>query len=89
MPKERWDKATVADKSKYGKFCAGPGTAGYPEIIHGSTANKEGKADSHRLVVVNPWLLGIQEDHETMGIPEWGTWTTVAVTSSRLNPHHA
>ena len=75
------DIFTAADKKKYGDFVpavCGPGDIriSRPEIIHGSTANKDGKADSHRLVV-NPWFLGIQEDHETLDIPECGTWTLV------------
>ena len=40
-------------------------------------ANKKGLAESIRWVV-NPWFIGIQDDHETPDVPESGTWSSVA-----------
>ena len=47
-----------------------------PEIIHGSASLSNSKADSERLVL-NPWFVGIQKDHQVLDIPECGTWETL------------
>ena len=72
----------VADKVKYGDFV--PAICGpedirilWSEILHGSTSNKDGKADNAHWVV-NPWFVSIQSDHEITDIPESGTWSSLA-----------
>lgn len=77
-----------ADEQKYGKLVpcvCGPGDirVSRPEILHGSTANKDGYAESQRWVV-NPWFVGIQDDHETLDVPESGTWASIAQTHRDL-----
>ncbi|KAF8453402.1 hypothetical protein BDZ91DRAFT_808010 [Kalaharituber pfeilii] len=79
---------TAGDKLKYGDFVpaiCGPGDIriSRPEIIHGSASNKAGKAETSRWVV-NPWFVGIQDDHETLDVPESGSWTTVAAAHRDL-----
>ena len=76
------DLYRVEDKEKYGNFVAavcGPGDirVSRPEIVHGSTPRKDGKSGGMRWVV-NPWFVGIQSDHETTYIPEFGSWSTIA-----------
>ena len=72
----------AADKAKYGDFVQaiyGPGDIriSRSEILHGSTSNKDGKADNARWVI-NPWFVSIQSDHETTDISESGTWSSLA-----------
>lgn len=77
------DVFTAEDKEKYGDFVpavCGPGDIriSRAEIIHGSAADKEGKAGDERRWVVNPWFVAIQPDHDTLDVPECGTWATIA-----------
>jgi hypothetical protein len=79
---------TPADAKKYGKLVpavCGPGDIriSRPEILHGSTANKDGVAESRRWVV-NPWFVGVQDDNETLDVPESGSWSSVAATHRDL-----
>ena len=73
---------------KYGRLVpavcgAGDIRVSRPEILHGSTANKEGLAESSHWVM-NPWFVGVQDDHETLDVPESGTWSSVAATHRDL-----
>lgn len=82
------DIYTPADAKKYGRLVpavCGPGDIriSRPEVLHGSTANKDGVAESSRWVV-NPWFVGIQDDHETLDVPEPGSWSSVAATHRDL-----
>jgi hypothetical protein len=45
--------------------------------LHGSAAEKDGKCSTRRWVV-NPWFIAIQPDHETLDLPEVGTWSYLA-----------
>ena len=72
----------LADKKKYRDFV--PAVCGpwdielsRPEIIHGSNFNKAERAETARWVM-NPWFVAIQPDHETLGVPEFGTWSTLS-----------
>ena len=47
------------------------------EILHGSTSNEDGKAESVRWVV-NICFVGTQPDHKTTEIPESRTWSELA-----------
>ena len=53
------------------------------EILHGSTATKNGVANNIRWVV-NPWFVGLQPDHLTLDVPEEGTWETISQTHRDL-----
>ena len=53
------------------------------EIIHGSNSNKDGRAETERWVV-NPWFVAIQPDHETLDVPECGTWSTLSAAHRDL-----
>jgi len=80
---------TPADAKKYGKLVPAvcrPGDIriSRPEILHGSTANKEGVAETSRWVV-NPWFVGIQDAHETLDVPESGSWSSVSAIHRDLN----
>ena len=71
-----------ADTKKYGRLVpavCGPSDIriSRPEILHGSTANKDGVAET-RCWVVNPWFVGVQDDHQTLNVPESGSWSSVA-----------
>jgi len=55
-----------------------------PEILHESTSNKQGIAESSQWVV-NPWFVSIQDDHETLDVPESGNWSLVSMTHRDLN----
>ncbi|KAF8472149.1 hypothetical protein BDZ91DRAFT_717333 [Kalaharituber pfeilii] len=70
------------DKEAYGELVpaiCGPGDIriSKPEILHGSSSNSQGRAESKRWVV-NPWFVGIQEDHSTLDIPESATWEVLS-----------
>ena len=76
------DMYLAGDRAKYGMFrpevCVpGDVTVTRSEILHESTSNKDGKAESVPSVV-NPWFVGIQPDHETTEIPESRTWSELA-----------
>ena len=76
------DLYLAAEKAKYEGFrpqVYGPGDVrvSRSEILHGSTANKDGKAESMRWVV-NTWFVGIQPDHEITEIPESESWSEIA-----------
>ena len=80
---------TLADAKKYGKLvpvvCRPSDIrVSRPEILHRSTANKEGVAETSRCVV-NPWFVGIQDDHETLDMPESRSWSSVAATHGDLS----
>ena len=82
------DIFTASDKKVYSDFIpaiCGPGDIriSRAEIIYGSASNKQGRADSIRWVV-NPCFVAIQADHETLDVPECGTWTSVAASHSDL-----
>ena len=72
----------LSDKKKYGDFVpavcgSGDIRLSRAEIIHGSNSNKAGRAETERWVV-NPWFVAIQPDHETLDVPECGTWSTLS-----------
>ena len=83
------DIFNAEDKKKYGDFVpviCGPGDIriSRSEILHGSASDKNGKASTTRRWVVNPWFVAIQQDHETLDIPEVGTWSTIAAAHRDL-----
>ena len=78
----------LSDKKKYGDFVpavCSPGDIRLPreEIIYGSNSNKAGRAEIERWVV-NPSFLAIQLDHETLDMPECGTWSTLSAAHRDL-----
>ena len=78
----------LSDKKKYGDFVpavCGPGDIrlSRAEIIHSSNSNKAGGAETERWVV-NPWFVAIQPDHETLDVPECGTWSTLSAAHRNL-----
>ena len=78
----------LSDKKKYRDFV--PAVCGSgdirlfrAEIIYGSNSNKAGRAETERWVA-NPWFVAIQPDHETLDVPECGTWSTLSAAHRDL-----
>ena len=72
----------LSDKRKYGDFVpavcgSGDIRLSRAEIIYGLNSNKAGRAETERWAV-NPWFVAIQPDHETLDVPECGTWSTLS-----------
>ena len=73
------DIYTAQDQKKYGApvpVVCSPGDIriSRPEILHGSGSSKMNGVAKTKRIVVNPWFVGIQEDHSTLDIPESGSW---------------
>lgn len=97
------DCYSPADIKKYGKpvpALCGPGDIriSRPEIMHGSGSKETNGIATQKRIVVNPWFVGIQEDHSTLDVPESGSWeflaachrdlcATKATPSGQVNVH--
>ncbi|KAK6523179.1 hypothetical protein TWF694_006074 [Orbilia ellipsospora] len=99
------DLYTKPMEDKYGKsipIVCGPGDLRITNqaVIHGATATKNGSAPGKKVRrVLNAWLVGMDDDHNTLEIPQLGNWETISrlhrdllpskhTPSGNINYHH-